>query len=72
MLKDIISAKLRKPLYAVYGVIVLAEGATQVGYATADASTPTWLKVAIAVTSFIGAGVGFTAAANTDSDNAEG
>jgi hypothetical protein len=65
VLKDIISARLRKPIYAAYAVVVLAEGATQVGYATADAGTPTWLKVAIAVTSFIGAGVGFTAAANT-------
>lgn len=69
MLKDIIAAKLRKPLYAVYGVIVLAEGATQVGYATADAGTPTWLKVMIAVTSFVGAGVGFTAAANVETDD---
>lgn len=66
MLKDIIPARIRKPLYAVYAVIVLGEGATAVGYATANEAQPTWLKVVLAVTAFVGAGIGATAASNTD------
>lgn len=57
--------RLRKALYTIYSVLGLALGATQVGYATADAGTPVWLKVTIAVFAFLGAGLGFTAATNT-------
>lgn len=64
MLKDILPAKLRSTLYAVYAVLALALGATQVGFASADAGQPTWLTVGLAVFVFVGAGLGFTAKAN--------
>lgn len=56
---------LRKTLYTIYTLLGLALGAVQVGYASADAGTPTWLTVTLAVFAFVGAGLGFTAATNT-------
>lgn len=65
MLKEIISPALRSKLYAVYAVLALVLGAVQVGFASADAGQPTWLTTTLAVFVFVGAGLGFTAQANT-------
>jgi len=65
MLKDIIPAGLRQKVYAGFAIVGVAFGATQVGFATADVAQPTWLGVALAVFTFVGGAVGFTAAGNT-------
>lgn len=60
-----IPAKVRGPIYAVYALLGLALGATQVGFASANAGQPVWLTVALAVFAFVGTGIGYTAASNT-------
>lgn len=72
MLKDILPTKVRTKLYLVYALIALALGATQVGFASADAGQPTWLTVTLAVFVFVGAGFGFTAASNPTVDGGDG
>lgn len=54
----------RRRTYQVFWIVGLILGATQVGYAAADAGQPTWLTVTLAVFAFLGAGVGYTAARN--------
>lgn len=71
VLTDIVSPELRKKLYAIFGVIGLALGAVQVGFASAGVDQPTWVQVALSVLAFVGAGFGFTAAANTDAPGDE-
>ena len=66
-LKDILPAGVRRWLYIGYALIVLGEGATQVGYATAGGDQPTALLVAIAVTAYVGGALGLVAASNTSS-----
>jgi len=68
LLKDIITPKARKPIYAVYAIIGLILGATQVGFSAAEAGQPVWLTVALAVFAFVGTALGFTAASNTHPD----
>lgn len=63
-LHDALTPATRQKLYVTYGVVGLGLGATQVGYAAADAGQPTALTVALAVFAFIGTGLGFTAASN--------
>ena len=55
----------RKTAYYIYGLIGVAIGAIQVGYSAAELGQPTWLTVALAVFSFIGAAFGITAGQNT-------
>src|SRR5699024_12636725 len=55
----------RKTAYYIYGLIGVAIGAIQVGYSAAELGQPTWLTVALAVFSFIGAAFGITAGPNT-------
>lgn len=62
---DIISPELRKKLYAAFGALVLVLGAIAVGFSTAGLEQPMAVKVATAVLFFLGAPLGFTAAANT-------
>lgn len=57
----------RAKVYTGFWVTGLALGATQVGFASADAGQPTWLTVALAVYAFLGTGVGYTASRNTPS-----
>ena len=57
--------KARKRAYQVFWGASLAVGSAQIGFATAEAPVPTWLKVALAVLPFVGAGIGYTAQANT-------
>jgi hypothetical protein len=54
----------RKRAYQVFWVVSLLVGAAQVGFAAADATTPTWLKVTLSVLPFVGAAIGYTAQAN--------
>src|SRR5690625_6642153 len=60
-----INPSTRKTAYYVYGLIGVAIGALQVGYSAAELGQPTWLTVALAVFSFIGAAFGITAGQNT-------
>ena len=66
-LKDIIPAKARGWLYALYALVVLGEGGAQVGYATAGIAQPTWLLVIIAITAYVGGALGLVAVSNTGS-----
>ena len=68
LLKDIITPKIRKPLYAIYAVIGLVLGGTQVGFSAAELGQPVWLTVALAVFAFVGTALGFTASANTNQE----
>lgn len=64
--KDFIPAAKRRVVYAVFAFLGLALGATQVGYSAAELGQPVWLTVVLAVYTFLAAGVGYTASANTD------
>jgi len=63
-----IPAKYRGTVYAVYGILGVVLGAVQVGYGAVDVGTPTWLKVALAVFTFLGGAIGYTALAHTTPD----
>ena len=65
MLRDVIPAAWRKPIYAAYALAGAVIGAVQVGYLSAEAGQPVWLTVTLAVYGFIGTAIGFTASANT-------
>lgn len=65
MLHDILTPEVRKPIYAIYAILGLVIGATQVAYSAAEAGQPTWLTVTLAVFAFVGTALGFTAASNT-------
>lgn len=65
MLRDVIPAAWRKPIYAAYALAGAIIGAVQVGYLSAEAGQPVWLTVTLAVYGFIGTAIGFTASANT-------
>lgn len=67
MLKEIMPANVRSKVYAAFAVIAVAFGAVQVGFASADVAQPVWLGVFLAVFTFVGGAVGFTAAGNTES-----
>ncbi len=60
-----IPAKVRGYVYTTFGFLGLGFGATQVGYAAAEAGQPVWLTVALSVYAFLGVGIGYTAASNT-------
>ncbi len=64
MLKDIIPTAWRQRVYVAYALIVVLEGALQVGYATIAHEMPVWLLVALAVTAYLGAAIGAMAASN--------
>lgn len=64
-LNDILPARARQVLYAVYAFVGLGLGATQVAYSSAGTGQPVWLTVTLAVFAFVGTALGFTAAANT-------
>lgn len=66
-----IPAKARAYVYGTFGVLSLAVGAAQVGYAAISAAQPDWLTVALAVVPFVGAGIGYTAATHTPKVEAE-
>lgn len=57
--------KVRAKLYLVSFLVGIALGAIQVGYQSADAGFPVWLKVALSVYAFLAATLGLQAAANT-------
>lgn len=69
MLTDILTPEVRKPIYAIYAILGVLLGATQVAYAAAEAGQPVWLTVALAVFAFVGTALGFTAAANTPTES---
>lgn len=57
-------ARVRQIAYVTYAVIAVILGATQVGYASADAGTPVFVDVAFDVLGYLGLVLGLTAAAN--------
>lgn len=57
--------KVRGPLYVIFGLVGLGIGSTQVGFASANMTQPTWLNVALSVYAFVGSGIGYTAASHT-------
>lgn len=65
---DILTPAIRSKVYAVYAVLGLVLGATQVGFAAAESGQPVWLTVALAVYAFVGGALGFVAQANTPSE----
>jgi NADH:ubiquinone oxidoreductase subunit 6 (subunit J) len=60
--------KVRVYVYAVIGLVSLAVGAVQVGFASINEPNPEWLTVALAVVPFLAAGLGYTAATHTPSE----
>lgn len=61
----LLPAKARQTVYVVYGITVIAVGATQVGCAAIpNGAQPVWLTVALAVVAFLGVPVSALAATN--------
>jgi hypothetical protein len=61
MLRDIIPASWRKPIYAIYAVLGVVLGAIQI----VIEPDPDWLETSFAVYAFLGAAVGAVASGNT-------
>lgn len=57
--------KVRARIYSIYAVLGIVIGATQVGYAAAEAGQPVWLTVTLAVFAFVGGAIGYTATTHT-------
>ena len=69
-MKELLQAipeKYRDIFYIVFGVVGVLLGAIAVGFVTAGAAIPVWLKVASAVYGFLGGGTALTARANLPS-----
>lgn len=64
-----IPASLRLKIYVLFSLLGLALSGTEVGYSTANAPQPLWLKIALAVFGFLSVAVGYTAASHTPSVN---
>jgi hypothetical protein len=62
------SPAFRQAAYLVYTVVALISGALQVAYSAGDWGQPVWLTVGVAVLSFLGGALGFTAASNVKPD----
>jgi len=58
------SPAFRQTAYLIYTVVALISGALQVAYSAGGWGQPVWLRVSVAVLSFLGGGLGFTAASN--------
>lgn len=67
-----IPARARAWVYGAFSVVSLAVGAAQVGYAAIPADAPDWLRVALAVVPFVGAGITGVAASHTPSATDDG
>ena len=63
-LTDFASPKIRQMVYLVYTVVALISGALQIAYSSGGWGQPVWLTVGVAVLSFLGGALGFTAASN--------
>ena len=61
MLRDIIPAEWRKPIYAIYAVIGVVLGAIQL----AMVPNPEWLATSMTVYLFLGGAIGAVASGNT-------
>lgn len=61
MLRDIIPASWRKPIYAVYAVLGVVLGAIQI----AIEPDPSWLITSLSVYAFLGGAIGAVASGNT-------
>lgn len=64
-LGELVPAKARRPIYAGFALVGIGIGATQVGFAAADAGQPLALTVALAVYAFLSVPIGTLAAINT-------
>lgn len=71
VLTNIIPAKARQTVYAIYALLGVALGAVQVAFLNGSSGQPAWLTTTLAVYAFVGTALGLTAAANTPSTPAE-
>ena len=65
---NFLSPAFRQTAYLVYTVVAVISGALQVAYSTGGWGQPVWLTVGVAVLSFLGGALGFTAASNVKPD----
>ena len=63
-LTDFASPRIRQILYLAYTVLALISAALQIAYSSGGWGQPVWLTVGVAVLSFLGGALGFTAASN--------
>lgn len=63
-----IPPRVRSALYLISFLVGIGLGAAQVGFQSADAGFPVWLKVALSVYAFLAGTLGLTAASNTPRD----
>lgn len=54
----------RKVVYGAYAVLGVIFGGIQVGYSAAEMAQPLWLKISLAVFTFLGGAIGYTALSN--------
>ena len=66
MLKDIIPTAYRKLAYAIFALVGVIFGATQVAFVTAEMAQPVWLNIALQVYLYVGVAFGMVATANTN------
>lgn len=59
------SPRIRKWIYIVYSLAAFVLGAIAAGVNAVNGSLPEWHTIAVAVTGFVGVGIGAIAAANT-------
>jgi hypothetical protein len=64
-LVGIFGARARGFIYFAYALLGLLFGSVQAYLTAVDASTPTWMKGAVAVYAYVGIAIGATAASNT-------
>jgi len=64
-LTDIVAPVTRRNIYATYSGLGLVLGSIQAGLGAVNASSPDWIKAALAVYAFFGTAIGATAASNT-------
>jgi hypothetical protein len=62
------SPALRQTMYLVYTAVAVISGALQVAYSSGGWPQPVWLTVGVAILSFLGGALGFTAASNVKPD----
>jgi protein-S-isoprenylcysteine O-methyltransferase Ste14 len=65
---NIASPAKRQAAYLIYTLLAVIGGAFQVAYSAGGWPQPVWLTVSIAVLSFLGGALGFTAASNVKPD----
>jgi protein-S-isoprenylcysteine O-methyltransferase Ste14 len=68
LMTDFPSPAFRQMAYLIYTVVAVISGALQVAYSAGGWGQPVWLIVGVAVLSFLGGALGFTAASHVKPD----